>query len=160
MEVIERIRKNPIFVTQYRKLVQAEENRAFCKHDMAHFLDVARIAYITNLEQNLGILRQVIYAAAILHDIGKATQYEDGTPHEIAGVELASQILNQLQCFSDRDVRSILRAIGEHRTETPQMSTLGKVLYQSDKLSRACYACPMYLECNWSEEKKNQQITR
>ena len=43
---------------------------------MSHLMDVARIAYITCLEQNLGIEKDVIYGAAILHDIGKYAQYD------------------------------------------------------------------------------------
>ena len=43
---------------------------------------MARIAYILNMEQDLGLEKEVIYAAAVLHDIGKYAQYEDGTPHE------------------------------------------------------------------------------
>ena len=52
---------------------------------MSHLLDVARIAYIRNLEKGYGFRKDVIYAAAVLHDIGKALQYEEKVPHEIAG---------------------------------------------------------------------------
>ncbi len=38
----------------------------------------------------------MIYAAAILHDIGKSFQYEERIPHEIAGEKVASEILDTL----------------------------------------------------------------
>lgn len=47
---------------------------------MSHLLDVARIAYIRNLEKGYGFRKDVIYAAAVLHDIGKALQYEEKFP--------------------------------------------------------------------------------
>ena len=59
---------------------------------MPHLLDVARIAYILNMEQDLGLEKEVIYAVSILHDIGKYAQYEDGTPHEQSGEKIASEI--------------------------------------------------------------------
>ena len=59
---------------------------------MSHLLDVARIAYIRNLEKGYGFRKDVIYAAAVLHDIGKALQYEEKVPHEIAGERIAGEI--------------------------------------------------------------------
>lgn len=52
----------------------------------------------------------------------------------------------------------ILQAILEHRRDSENQSVLGRLLYESDKLSRACYACPAEKECNWSSEKKNMEI--
>ena len=95
-----------------------DRDRIFCRHQMPHLLDVARIAYITNLERNLGYDREVIYAAAILHDIGKSFQYEERIPHEIAGEKVASEILDTLPeglAFSAEERRLILAAVREHR---------------------------------------------
>ena len=75
MEILAEIRKHPLFQEYYDKLKEAERGRKFCRHQMEHLLDVARIAYILNLEQKLGIRKEVIYAAALLHDIGKYRQY-------------------------------------------------------------------------------------
>ena len=69
---------------RYRECVEKnrkyEEERIFCRHDMSHFLDVARLSWIENLEKGLGIEKELIYAAALLHDCGRFRQYEDGTP--------------------------------------------------------------------------------
>lgn len=73
-----------------------EHDREFCCHQITHLLDVARIAYIKNLEAGLGIDKELIYTAAILHDIGKALQYTDKIPHEIAGEKIAGEILDTL----------------------------------------------------------------
>ena len=43
---------------------------------MGHLLDVARLAWIFNLEANQEISKERIYAAALLHDIGRHIQYE------------------------------------------------------------------------------------
>ena len=70
-----------------------EQDRIFCRHDTTHFLDVARIAYIENLENGLGLAKEEIYAAALLHDIGRHLQYTRGIPHEQASAMEAEGIL-------------------------------------------------------------------
>ena len=60
-----------IYQDYYGRIKRLEKERIFCCHQMTHFLDVARIAYIKNLEENLGFEKDVIYTAAVLHDIGK-----------------------------------------------------------------------------------------
>ena len=135
--------------------------RIFCRHQMTHLLDVARIAYISNMEQGLGIEKEVIYAAALLHDIGKYVQYEDGTPHEQSGEKIASEILGSLSekdAFSDEENRMILTAIRGHRRLREDADVLEKLLYTSDKASRMCFACPAEGECDWSTEKKNMEL--
>ena len=77
---------------------------------MSHLLDVARIAYIRNLEKGYGFRKDVIYAAAVLHDIGKALQYEEKVPHEIAGERIAGEILDTLP-KSSSSYEEILRYI-------------------------------------------------
>lgn len=50
--------------------MKKKKDRIFCGHDMGHLLDVARLAWIFNLEANQEISKERIYAAALLHDIG------------------------------------------------------------------------------------------
>lgn len=163
--IIEEIRRHPLFQEYYVRLEVAEKDRKFCCHQMNHLLDVARIAYIQNLEQGLGFRRAVIYAAALLHDIGKSRQYEEGIPHEIASAEIAEVILqevsaqeNQREVFSVSEQKEILQAIRGHRRYRTDMSSLEKLLYISDKKSRPCFCCPAERECNWSLEKKNMEM--
>lgn len=161
MSRVQRIYEHPVYRECVEKNCKAEETRIFCRHNMQHFLDVARLAYILNLEKNYKIAKEEIYAAALLHDIGKWQQYAEKIPHEQASAVLAEKILEDTG-FEEAERERILVAIREHRRENKDIygqNPLAEVLYYADKISRACYACPAESECNWSEEKKNMQIT-
>lgn len=161
MDRVNVIREHPLYREYYERLEKLEQDRNFCRHQMAHLLDVARIAYIRNLEEGLAFPRDVIYAAAVLHDIGKSLQYEEKIPHEIAGVEIAEQILAGLSeevSFSETEKRQILTAIKGHRRLREDAEPLERLLYESDKASRMCFACSAEPQCDWSKEKKNMEI--
>ena len=161
MKRVNAILAHPLYRDCSARLEELEKDRIFCRHQMTHLLDVARIAYISNMEQGLGIEKEVIYAAALLHDIGKYVQYEDGTPHEQSGEKIASEILGSLSekdAFSDEENRMILTAIRGHRRLREDADVLEKLLYTSDKASRMCFACPAEGECDWSTEKKNMEL--
>ncbi|WP_297422514.1 HD domain-containing protein [Clostridium sp.] len=132
-----------------------EKGRKYCKHNLKHFLDVARIAQSINLEENLGFEKEIIYATAILHDIGKSYQYENGMPHEIASWEIAKDILIDYE-FNEEEVESIKQGILGHRDKKSEGFSL--LIYRADKLSRLCIACKSKDDCNWSDEKKNLKI--
>ncbi len=158
MERVNLIYKNPIYKEHIRKIKVAEENRIFGHHDMEHFLAVARIAALMNAEEGLGIDKELIYAAALLHDIGRHVQYADGTPHEMASVKYAPQIMQEAG-FKDWEQEEILRAIAEHRNaKIAAEKSLAGIIYRADKASRACYACEVLEQCNRADEKKNFEI--
>ena len=158
MERINRILNHPLWRESLTEIEKLEKNRIFCRHDTAHFLDVARIAYIENLEKQLDIPKEWIYGAALLHDIGRHLQYTQGIPHEKAGGELAEVILRDCG-FGEAARGEILHAIGSHRErETAAAEDLAGILYRADKTSRSCMFCPAAGECNWSEEKKNLRL--
>lgn len=152
------------------RLQKAEEGRKFCCHTMEHFIDVARIAWILNLEQNLDVRKPVIYGMALLHDIGKYRQYEEGYPHEKASAEITEIIFQELpkDSFTKQEENAILHAIQNHRVKSKGCinneekrslpETLEWLLYTADKKSRACYNCMAEPECNWTIEKKNMEI--
>lgn len=158
MERINRILENGLYQEYLERNKQAEAQRRFCHHDMGHFLDVARIAMILNIGENYGQSKEMIYGAALLHDIGRWVQYADETPHEQASVKLAPQIL--LSCgFSEEEAEEILTAIINHRNaDVRQDKSLSGLLYRADKLSRPCFACDMEKECNWKNNKKNLKL--
>ena len=161
MKRVNAIFRHPLYQTYYRQLEEAEQGRIFCRHQMTHLLDVARIAYIRSLEEGLGLDREVIYAAAVLHDIGKVLQYEEGIPHEITGEKIAAEILDGLageNAFSETEKAMILTAIRGHRKLRDEPEVLERLLYESDKASRMCFACPAEPQCDWNEEKKNKEI--
>ncbi len=158
MERINRIMSHDLYQEYLEKNKQAEASRRFCHHNMGHFLDVARIAMILNYEEEYGQERELIYAAALLHDIGRWMQYQDDTPHEEAGLKLAPEILSACG-FSQEERNRILTAIGNHRNaKIREEKSLSGLLYRADKLSRPCFACEMEKECNWKDDKKNLKM--
>lgn len=158
MDRIDKIIEHPLFLYHLRQNQAAEAERRFCRHDMTHFLDVARIGVMISLEEGLKIPRDWIYAAALLHDMGKHIQYEDGTPHELAGGRIAPQILQDCG-YDQKETTVITEAILKHREKsTAQEKNLSGILYRADKASRPCFACEAEPDCNWKADKKNRKI--
>ena len=120
-------------------------------------MDTARIAYIINLERSLNLDKVIIYAAALLHDIGKWRQYEEGISHEAASCVLAKDILSECS-FNEKEIMQILDAISGHRKKEEDPSELNGLIALADKLSRNCFYCTSIDKCNWVEEKKNKSI--
>lgn len=156
MEKINKILNHDLFNVYLSEISRMEENeREFCRHDLTHFLDVARIAMILNLEEGLANAKELIYAAALLHDIGKHMEYKEQIPHEQASAVLAPRILRECG-FEEPEVRLIVQAIAGHRADhLADAPTLSGLIYRADKLSRPCYGCRASERCDWSEEKKN-----
>lgn len=95
MTRVQAIWQHPLYQKHLTALTRLESDRIFCRHTPEHFLDVARLAYIFALERNLDCSRELIYCTALLHDIGRAEQYTNGTPHDEAGVTIAGQIFSR-----------------------------------------------------------------
>lgn len=137
-----------------------ERDRQFCCHGIEHFLDVARLAWIHSLEQKLDVPKETIYAAALLHDIGRYQQYASDIPHEKASADLADEILPACG-FSKEEQAQIRGAILGHRSKEDGESGsfgLDSLLYQADKMSRNCFACAARDACKWPREKMNMEI--
>jgi putative nucleotidyltransferase with HDIG domain len=123
-----------------------------------HLLAVARLAQIYNLEEGCGVEKELVYAAAILHDIGRGEQYLHGIPHDQAGAELAGPILTDCGFTSDEILR-ICAAIAAHRRpESDNADFLARLLHRADKNCRPCYFCSAAEECNWPEEQLNKTV--
>lgn len=158
MDRIDRILKHETLLYHLSEIQKREVDRKFDKHDLSHLLDVARIGEIINLESNLGLEREMIYAAALLHDIGRDVEYDYGTPHDLAGAEIAPQILKDCG-FNDSETDIVVDAIRSHGDAgISEENSLRGVLYRADKASRTCFACDVIQECRWSDEKKNLKI--
>ncbi|GAA0814617.1 HD domain-containing protein [Clostridium tertium] len=155
MENVNKILNNPKYKNLLNELNELEINREFCNHTLEHFLDVARIAYITVLEKGLRYNKEVIYSIALLHDIGRVLQYNEGIDHHKGSAIIAAEILEDTN-FSDADKTLIIKCIKEHRKESDD--ELSKIIYKSDKLSRNCFNCKSYNDCYWDENKKNKII--
>ena len=121
MERVNRILRHPDFIRLQEELDRLEADRRFCRHGMQHLIDTARLAYLFALESSADLPKDVIYAAALLHDIGRAEQYRNGTPHDVAGCAAAEPILAECG-FAEEERDMILTAIGSHRKEKSRVS--------------------------------------
>lgn len=155
---INRMLNHDLFKKHLAENEAEEKDRKFCRHNMGHFLDVARLAMIFSLEENLFLPKDVIYAAALLHDIGRFKQYREGIPHEQASAVLAPEILKECG-YDDKETGVIIEAISNHRNAAiKECADLNGLLYRADKMSRSCFACPAETECDWKADKKNLHL--
>jgi HD phosphohydrolase family protein len=146
-----------LFNEKINKIENDEKTRVFCKHDFSHLMDVARICYIINLEENLNIDKDLIYVTALLHDLGRADEVDTGINHSILSQEIAQEILKDLD-FDDESKQRIISAIKHHRTNKENDDRFIEIFYKADKMSRMCFRCPARSICNWPEEKKNKTV--
>lgn len=150
--------RHRIFKKCYNEIDKEETNRIFCRHDMGHFLDVARLMMILNVKEDLKISDDMIYATALLHDIGRHIQYRQGIGHEISSAQIAPLILDDCD-FTVEEKNQIIEAILKHRdSKTSEEKNLNGLLYRADKMSRACFCCQVEPICNWKDEKKNLKL--
>lgn len=157
MDRVDNILNNETFKKCLNRINEAEKDRKFCLHNIEHSIDVARIGYIISLENNLSVAKDVIYATALLHDIGRAEEYDNGISHHEASAIIAKGILADTG-FDEAETEIICDAIKKHKCGQAQVNTLSDLLYKADKLSRACYSCKAYKECYWDESKKNKTL--
>lgn len=161
MEKVNAVLTNKIYQSIVTELAYLEKDRIYCKHDIEHFLAVARIGYIINLEEGLCIDKEIIYVTALLHDIGRYLEYKKEIPHEQASIIISKKILEQIR-FTQEEQQQILYAIQTHRIEENSTNefykTVKDLIYRADKLSRNCFLCNSYKRCYWKEERKNREI--
>jgi len=156
---IDNILKDSVYMEYVDHNARAAQDDPFCKHDLVHMVDVARIAYILVLErQDINYFikeaglrgreaaKEVIYAAGLLHDIGKWKEIESGVDHAAYGARLARDILERSE-FDDNEISVITRAIFEHRNISQEMSFLGERMHRADNLSRVCAQCLAKCDC-------------
>nr|WP_298573099.1 HD domain-containing protein [uncultured Mogibacterium sp.] len=163
MKRLESIYRDEYWLRCMKEIECAEANRIYCKHDFIHMMDVARIAYIFSIEEALDIQKDVIYAAALLHDIGRSEEYTDGIPHDEAGAIIAEEILKR-SSYSEKEREAIITAIRDHRGHYEPEETSGLierlsyVIKRADKESRLCLSCDARDTCKWPDDKKNLYI--
>jgi putative nucleotidyltransferase with HDIG domain len=140
------------------RLEECEREREYCCHGIEHLLAVARTAYALSLERGATVEKDLLYAAALLHDIGRLAQYEEGIPHEEAGVSLARDIL-QDTAFSEEEKACILECVRCHHARRFGGTSVPDLIFEADKRSRPCYLCKMVSSCKWLDERKNHLLT-
>lgn len=136
------------------ELNKLEENRLYCKHDISHLVEVARIMLEINNSNSLSIPHDIIVATALLHDIGRVNEYKFGTDHRVAGTNDITQILTECG-YSNKDIPTIIDAISKHDKQSND--DLSNLLYKADKLSRPCYTCKAKNTCKWDKNLQNER---
>lgn len=146
-------------ISYMRKIDESEKKRIFCKHGFEHGLNVARIAYAYLLEKGeLFFHREIVYAAAFLHDIGRWVEYETGEDHAEASARLALPLLEACRFRMD-DIQVILKGIREHRRHPEDnLTILGAALALADDWSRDCRHCTVQTRCYKYNQAMNQVI--
>jgi len=136
------------YISYMEKINELEKERRFCKHGFEHGLNVARVAYAYVLEKGEIILsKEVVYAAAILHDIGRWVEYQTGEDHAEVSAQLALPML-EVSRFNSEDIQVILQGIREHRRHPEDnLSLLGEALALADDWSRDCRHCSAQTLC-------------
>lgn len=157
LKLTNQILANENYIYELKLLTKLEQDRIFCKHDMEHFLTVARITLMMCHEKRIVVDPDIIYATALLHDIGRTEEYINHIPHDIASVHKAEIILDEVNCNSEIK-NKIISMIQNHRNGNFIDNSLENIFYQADKKARLCFCCPALEQCNWSEDKKNLNI--
>lgn len=112
-----------------------------CMNDGAHDCQhIYRVLYhALNIAQDYDVDKDVLIAAALLHDIGREAQFRDPqADHAAIGAEMAYDFLKKLGWAEDK-AQHVRACIATHRfrTESPQASIEAKILYDADKLEAA-----------------------
>lgn len=157
LETANRILKNSTFRLKLGEIEGLEKERIFCGHGLEHLLAVARMTMLICIERGIPAEEDIVYSAALLHDIGRVEEYTKGLPHETVGAETAEQILSEVGCGSEK-AEKIIGIIRSHRNKGDKADTLEAVFYEADKKSRMCSFCKAQDKCNWPYEKRNNQI--
>ena len=142
MEKVEKILKNSKYRYYEKKIEEAEKDREFCRHDIKHCIDVP-------------LDRELVYGAALLHDIGRAESCAD---HRQRGAKLCVPIL--MECgYSKEEAEEIASVIKSHGSPPSEDErSFRSLFYRADKLSRNCFACAAEKDCYWESDKKNMTL--
>jgi len=149
MSRVNQLLEHEDYIVFMKKIDELEKERLFCKHGFDHGLNVARIAYAYLLEKGEQLpSKEGVYAAALLHDIGRWVEYETGEDHAEASARLAHPLLEACQ-FSHEDIQVILKGIQEHRRHPEDnLTLLGAALALADDWARDCRHCSVQGLCN------------
>ena len=157
---VNKIISNIEYLSLVREIEAIEADREYCRHDFQHFISVARIAELLNVKEALNIDSELIYAAALLHDIGRAEEVKSGERHEVVSERLAPELIDAAG-FGETEKKMILSAIANHRNKDvidDMNRPLESIIYRADKLSRNCFYCDAYDKCRKSYDKRNMEL--
>lgn len=115
-----------------------EEYMLSCMKDGAHDSQhIYRVLYqALDIAKDYDVDKEVLIAAALLHDIGRDAQFRDPqVDHAAVGSDMAYDFLSGLGWIEDK-AQHVKACIASHRfrAESPPASIEAKILYDSDKL--------------------------
>jgi len=146
-----KIFENDEFFLALDSIKDLEKSREFCKHNLEHCLQVARLAL---KESNGKINVEIIIVTALLHDLGRAKEWLlnynallTNESHNILSAKYSEKIL--LDCgFSIDETNLIYIAIENHNNDKVALETgLNGIIYRADKTSRDCENCKTKNKC-------------
>ncbi|MCR5216990.1 MAG: hypothetical protein K6C69_08610 [Lachnospiraceae bacterium] len=196
MERYNEILRHPVFLDHMKRLEALEEKRIYCKHGLDHLRDVCRLSYIVYLQdrlaknptiegvvfQNRSLMKDLLYGASLLHDVGRVEEYEGKGSHDVMSALLAGEILPDCGYSMDETAMIQLSILGHRRSGTKKADEaqyqelfqkcealcnmkekdltvfLSYALKRADHGSRECFHCLAYETCNWNEERKNMGL--
>ena len=147
------ILKNKHFNCLLCELNNLEKDRVYCKHDISHLVEVARIMLLINKKEGLNLPHDTVVASALLHDLGRVYQYKFNLEHRTSANKDIITILTNCN-YTYNEIDSILLAINNHDKKTSDK--LSALLFRADKLSRPCYICKAK-GCYWDSTKRNKE---
>ena len=167
MKRVEYILSTPAYKDYVEQIRRREETRRFCRHERNHFWETARTAYILYLSGEVPcpelepfapeVVKEMIYAAAFLHDVGRFLEYDDPSLDHAVESEILARPLLAEAGFSHEEMPLILSAIAHHRKKDGVGFDL--LLYRADKESRPCYDCPALGDCKKFSAEHPPKIT-
>jgi len=117
-------------------LVSPERARTlYAENDSAHGFD--HVMRVWRMALRIGEAEraqlEIVSAAALLHDLGRAAERETGECHAAIGARMAKDVLRDQQAGT---VDAVARAIAQHRfrAESHPDTLEARVLYDADKL--------------------------
>ena len=114
------------------------------KERLCHVLYVLQIAL--QLQERFGWDREVIWVAAILHDVGRGRELE-WEYHEVAGERVAREFLKWVDWLSDEQKELIVRCVRNHGAEFTQTTIEEKIITSADSASKLLYHDMFMLMC-------------
>lgn len=170
MKYVNKLLAHPEFVRIQDEIKNWERERIYCHHEMEHVLDVCRIAWVMYLEAHareamedavLQEMKERFYIAGLLHDIGRACQYETGEHHSAAGSVIAKRILAEIG-YPEAWSGEAVQIVGAHHGRTEfdgDCDSIGYYIQKADHLSRNCFLCDAADSCKWKKQERNETIT-
>ena len=165
--MIEKILSDERYIDKLNTIDNIESNRCYCKHNITHSREVARILSDLSKERELDNYDELSMIMGYLHDIGRADDYEG--MHNECSSEFARVLLEEygldedsinLICYAIDNhsgrmpIDDIYKCIQENTVEDRIEDTWAKLLRIADQLSRDCYKCEVASTCRWLPEER------